>query len=149
MTYIMVDVEADGPIPGDYSMISFGIVVVEPALNKMFYGQLKPISDRWIPEALAVSGFSREETLAFDDPGTIMLQFFRVGDGRRGRPAAVHFRQQRVRLAIHQLVSASLHPPQPIRPQLAKPRFALQRGGQRYVCQFQTPAQNEAHAPSG
>ena len=28
MTYIMVDVEADGPIPGDYSMVCFGAVVV-------------------------------------------------------------------------------------------------------------------------
>jgi hypothetical protein len=24
MTYIMIDAEADGPIPGDYSMIEFG-----------------------------------------------------------------------------------------------------------------------------
>lgn len=30
MTYVMVDVEADGRCPGDYSMISFGAVVVEP-----------------------------------------------------------------------------------------------------------------------
>ena len=30
MPYVMVDVEADGPIPGDYSMIGFGAVIVEP-----------------------------------------------------------------------------------------------------------------------
>ncbi len=29
MSWIMVDIEADGPIPGDYSMVSFGAVVVE------------------------------------------------------------------------------------------------------------------------
>jgi hypothetical protein len=52
MTYIMVDVESDGPIPGDYSMISFGAIVVEPSLVRTFYGRLKPISDKWIPEAL-------------------------------------------------------------------------------------------------
>jgi hypothetical protein len=75
MSYIMVDVESDGPIPGDYSMICFGAVVVEPSLEKTFYGQLKPISDEWIPEALAVSGFTREETLAFDDPKSVMEQF--------------------------------------------------------------------------
>ena len=75
MSYIMVDVEADGPIPGDYSMVSFGAVVVEPSLSKTFYGQLKPISEKWIPEALQVSGFSREETLAFDDPREVMQQF--------------------------------------------------------------------------
>jgi hypothetical protein len=30
MAYIMVDIEADGPIPGDYSMISLGAVLVKP-----------------------------------------------------------------------------------------------------------------------
>ena len=56
----MVDIESDGPIPGDYSMVCFGAVVVEPGLEKTFYGQTKPISGKWIPEALAISGFSRE-----------------------------------------------------------------------------------------
>ena len=68
MTYIMVDVEADGPIPGDYSMVCFGAIVVEPSLDRTFYGRLKPISDKWIPEALQVSGFTREETLAVRRP---------------------------------------------------------------------------------
>ncbi|GJM00685.1 MAG: hypothetical protein DHS20C07_23640 [Methyloligella sp.] len=75
MTIIMVDVESDGPIPGDYSMISFGAVIVEQGLEKTFYGQLKPISEKWIPEALAVSGFNREETLEFDDPKVVMEKF--------------------------------------------------------------------------
>jgi Exonuclease len=64
----MVDVESDGPIPGDYSMLSFGAIIVEPSLSKTFYAQLRPISDKWIPEALQISGFTREETLAFADP---------------------------------------------------------------------------------
>ena len=55
MTYIMVDIEADGPIPGDYSMVSLGAIIVEPALSRTFHGQLRPISERWVPEALAVS----------------------------------------------------------------------------------------------
>ena len=59
MSVIMVDIESDGPIPGDYSMICIGAVIVEPSLEKRFYGQLRPISEKWIPEALAVSGFSR------------------------------------------------------------------------------------------
>ena len=75
MSYIMVDVEADGPVPGDYSMISFGAVVVEPSLEKTFYGQIRPISEKWIPEALAVSGFSREETEAFGEPEKVMREF--------------------------------------------------------------------------
>jgi hypothetical protein len=75
MAYIMVDIESDGPIPGDYSMISFGAVLVDEQLDKFFYGQLKPISDRFIPEALAVSGHSRQETMAFDDPRQVMIRF--------------------------------------------------------------------------
>ena len=77
MACIMVDVEADGPIPGDYSMICFGAVVVREELNQIFYSKLKPISDKWIPEALAVSGFTREDTLGFDDPKNVMENFAR------------------------------------------------------------------------
>lgn len=76
MTYIMVDIEADGVIPGDYSMIDIGAV---PIINGKIYGgfrsTLKPISDKWNPEALAISGFSREETLNFNDPLFVMTEF--------------------------------------------------------------------------
>lgn len=75
MSYIMVDIEADGPIPGDYSMVCLGAIVVEPALDRTFHGQLAPISERFVPEALAVCGHSREETLAFEDPETVMTRF--------------------------------------------------------------------------
>lgn len=57
--YIATDVEADGPIPGPYSMLSFGMAVVgKPELS--FYSELKPISEQFIEEALAVSGLDRE-----------------------------------------------------------------------------------------
>ena len=75
MSYIMVDIESDGPIPGDYSMICFGAVVVEEGLERTFYGQLRPISEKFIPEALAVSGFTREQTLAFPEPEGVMRSF--------------------------------------------------------------------------
>lgn len=75
MAWIMVDIESDGPIPGDYSMISFGAVIVDEHLDKTFYGQLKPISDQFIPEALSVSGHTREDTLAFDAPAKVMQDF--------------------------------------------------------------------------
>lgn len=75
MSWIMVDIEADGPIPGDYSMIAIGAIIVEPELNRTFFGQLKPISGKWMPEALAVSGYSREDTLGFDDPLDVMRDF--------------------------------------------------------------------------
>lgn len=75
MPYVMVDIEADGPIPGDYSMVSLGAVIVEPALDRSFYGQFRPVSDKFIPEALAVSGHSREETLVFPEPAAVMTEF--------------------------------------------------------------------------
>jgi len=75
MSYIMVDVEADGPIPGDYSMISIGAVVVRPGLTTTFYGKLKPISHNYDPAALKISGFSRDDTLTFDQPQEVMQKF--------------------------------------------------------------------------
>ncbi len=75
MAYIMVDIESDGPIPGDFSMISFGAVLVDEQLDKTFYGKLKPISEKYIPEALAVSGHSREDISKFDNPQQVMQEF--------------------------------------------------------------------------
>jgi len=75
MAYIMVDIESDGPIPGDYSMICFGAVIVNKDLNQTFYGKLKPINEDFIPEALSISGFTRQETLSFDDPTNVMQNF--------------------------------------------------------------------------
>ncbi|NVK63837.1 MAG: 3'-5' exoribonuclease [Flavobacteriales bacterium] len=90
MSYIMVDIESDGHIPGDFSMISFGAVVVDNNLDRTFYGQLKPISEKWIPEALAVSGHTREETLDFDDPKEVMLQFADwIKENSKGRPVFI------------------------------------------------------------
>lgn len=71
----MVDVESDGPCPGLHSMICFGAVIVEPGLQRTFYAKLKPISDIYVPQALAVSGFSREQTLQFPDPRDAMQNF--------------------------------------------------------------------------
>ncbi|MFT5748147.1 MAG: hypothetical protein ACI9XO_004762 [Paraglaciecola sp.] len=83
----MVDVETDGPIPGDYSMISFGAVLVNEELDKTFYSELKPISDNYIEEALQVSGFSREKTLSFDNPEIVMLNFEEwIKENSKGRP---------------------------------------------------------------
>lgn len=75
MSYFAVDVEADGPIPGDYSMVCFGAVLIDKALQTTFYGRIRPISERWLPDALAISGFTREETEEFAEPGTVMTEF--------------------------------------------------------------------------
>ena len=87
MSYIVVDVESDGPVPGIYSMVSFGAVIVEPSLSKTFYGEVKPITNSWIPEALAVSGFSREQHLEFEDPMPVIQRFDRwIKENSKGHP---------------------------------------------------------------
>jgi len=87
MSYIMVDIEADGPIPGDYSMVALGAVVVDEQLDKTFYGKLKPISEHYVAEALEVADFSREETLTFDTPVSVMIAFDAwVKENSNGKP---------------------------------------------------------------
>lgn len=60
--YVATDVEADGPIPGPYSMISFGMSVVGMP-EHTFYTEIRPISDKYVAEALAVSGLDRNRLL--------------------------------------------------------------------------------------
>lgn len=47
--YIVVDVESDGELLGENSMVCFGAVLLdkEGKLDKTFYGKTKPISDKW------------------------------------------------------------------------------------------------------
>ncbi len=76
---VVVDVEADGEIPGKglYSMVCFGAVVVDKQgkLDNTFYGETAPISEKWKPEALAISGFTREQHLMFQSPWDTINQF--------------------------------------------------------------------------
>ena len=75
MSWVVVDVEADGPIPGDYSMVALGAIIADESLNRKFYARLRPISPKWMDEALRVCGFTRQETLTFNDPLLIMKSF--------------------------------------------------------------------------
>lgn len=77
MSYISVDIEADGPVPHLYSMVSFGAVLIddEGKFDKTFFAKIKPISEKWIPESLAISGYSREDTLYFEEPVIVMQRF--------------------------------------------------------------------------
>jgi hypothetical protein len=71
--YFSADIEADGPIPGPYSMLSFGLAVAgrfdgdsfERAVPEAatFYRELQPISADWHPEALEVSGLDRDSLI--------------------------------------------------------------------------------------
>lgn len=58
--YISVDIEASGPIPGEYSMLSLGACVVGEA-SKTFYSEFKPISEKYVHEAVDVSKLSLEK----------------------------------------------------------------------------------------
>jgi hypothetical protein len=87
MSYIVVDVETDGTIPNKYSMVCFGAIIVEPSLSKTFFGTTKPISNDWIPEALAISGYSREEHLQFEEPAITMQAFLNwINFNSKGKP---------------------------------------------------------------
>jgi DNA polymerase III epsilon subunit-like protein len=73
--YVSVDIEASGPFPPDYSMLSIGAVVVgNPSVK--FYGELKPISDNFTKEALEVSGFTMEQAAKDGIDPTIVMRDF-------------------------------------------------------------------------
>jgi hypothetical protein len=68
--YISADIESDGPIPGRYSMLSFGLAVAatfdgrafaprDPG-EATFSRELRPIATEFVPAALAVSGLDRD-----------------------------------------------------------------------------------------
>lgn len=77
MAKILVDCEFDGPCPGLYSMVCFGAVhVTEDGIADSFYGKMKPLPNaNFVPEALAVSGFSRVEHMSFPNPNETMVLF--------------------------------------------------------------------------
>ena len=55
--FISVDIETSGPIPGEYSLLSIGACEIYNPENT-FSGLLKPITLKFDPEALAVTGLS-------------------------------------------------------------------------------------------
>ncbi len=88
MSQFVVDVESDGPIPHKYSMVCFGAVIVEPSLTRTYYGGTRPISNEFVPEALAISGISREEHLTYSDPKAVFEDFEKwiLENNKNGRP---------------------------------------------------------------
>jgi DNA polymerase III epsilon subunit-like protein len=90
MSFIIVDVESDGPIPAEFSMVCFGAVLFDDTSDKSFYGQTRPVSNRFVPEALAISGFSREQHLAFNEPKVVMEKFEKwLEEHSQGHPVFV------------------------------------------------------------
>ncbi|GAA1108491.1 exonuclease [Kitasatospora arboriphila] len=107
--YVSVDVEADGPIPGPYSMLSFGAAVAghhdADGFRRAgrqaagFYRELRPVSERFDPQALAVSGLDRAALLTGGTPPEAAMAAFcswveqvcAGPDGRRYRPVMVGY----------------------------------------------------------
>ena len=90
MSLFVTDVESDGQIIGRHSIVCFGVIKLTPELDTTFYGQMMPISDQWIPDALAVSGFSREEHLAFPHPKNVMENFAKwLNEHSVGKPILI------------------------------------------------------------
>ncbi len=73
--YISVDIESSGPIPGEYSMLSLGACLVYKP-SQTFYVEFKPISDKYVMEALVVSGLYMTQLKETGlDPTVGMTQF--------------------------------------------------------------------------
>ena len=85
--YVSVDIESSGPIPGEYSMLSLGAAVVGD-VSKTFYIELKPITDKYVPEALQVSGLLLEKLKETGSESAVAMQDFEgwinsISNGRR------------------------------------------------------------------
>lgn len=84
--YFSVDVGSDGPIPGPYSMLSLGASVaahhdetgfhpLDPR-DAVFYRELRPISDSYLPDSVRATGLDRDHLLAHGaDPAAAMADF--------------------------------------------------------------------------
>src|SRR4051794_30263931 len=74
-TYVSVDVEAAGPIPGEFSLLSIGACAVDD-VSRTFACELRPINNNADPNALRVSGLSLETLAATGlDPQQAMKRF--------------------------------------------------------------------------
>ena len=75
MKSFIIDVEANGPCPGLYSMVSFGAVLVDGKNQVTFKGEVKPITELYDQGAYDAIGVTYAEHLTYDDPEKIMLAF--------------------------------------------------------------------------
>lgn len=96
--YFSADVETDGPIPGPFSMLSFGLVLAgsfdgrsfsrPDDYKQNFYRELRPISNEFEIEALRVNGLDRKRLLREgNSPSEVMSEAARwinaiAGSGR-------------------------------------------------------------------
>ena len=73
--YVSVDIEAAGPNPSQYAMLSLGACLVRDP-QVAFYAELQPTSNNAQPEALQVSGLSLEHLAEHGLPPVEAMQRF-------------------------------------------------------------------------
>jgi DNA polymerase III epsilon subunit-like protein len=74
-TYISVDVETAGPVPGPYALLSIGACLVKDP-STTFYIELQPDSPDSTPEAITVHGLSLETLRETGVPPKEAIQAF-------------------------------------------------------------------------
>jgi ribonuclease T len=91
--YISVDVEAAGPVPPAFSMLSLGAVVVDEP-KTTFYVELKPVTDKFVPDAMKLVGRTLQDfTKSGRDPEEAMTAFrdWIVSVAKGAKPVFVGF----------------------------------------------------------
>jgi ribonuclease T len=91
--YISVDIEAAGPFPPTYSMLSLGAVAVDVP-QATFYVELRPVNENSVPGAMKVVGRTLEYfAQAGHDPEDAMAAFrgWLGSVTKSGRPVFVGF----------------------------------------------------------
>jgi len=93
-TYFSIDIEAAGPIPGQFSMLSVGACIVgNPQCT--FYAELKPVNENCIEAALEIAGLPMAYLWKHGtDPAVAMTDFARWVESvtpQESRPVFVAF----------------------------------------------------------
>jgi ribonuclease T len=91
--YISVDIEAAGPVPAMYSMLSLGAATVDD-LSITFYAELRPINRKTVPDAMKIIGRTLADFAKTGrDPKKVMTAFrdWLHGVTGNGKPVFVGF----------------------------------------------------------
>jgi ribonuclease T len=91
--YISVDIEAAGPVPSTFSMLSLGAVVLDDP-KRTFYVELKPVNDKFAPDAMKVVGRTLQDfAKSGRDPKEAMTAFrdWLSGVTKAAKPVFVGF----------------------------------------------------------
>lgn len=77
--YVCVDIEASGPVPGLYNMVSIAGVCVRlhgqrHVRGASFYHELQPVCDGFLPSAMAIHGITEAHLRAHGEPADAVMK---------------------------------------------------------------------------